>query len=171
MTDDGAAGTPRTVGGFDRNGRAWVVALFGLAGAGIGALFPLLAGWAAELPWMPFQGPLRLLGSFDQQWLVWGRPLLGLLAGLAFAAWVIVDSPVLEVDPRRIQVRRRGETQRVIEREKVAAVYPRGSKLVIETEDGRVLFEGDVEGERDQIRETLVQQGYPWEGPSEREPD
>lgn len=157
----------RTVGGFDRSGRAWVFALFGLAGAGIGALLPLLAGWAAELPWMPFQGPLRLIGSFDQQWLVWGRPLLGLLAGTAFAAWVILDTPVLEVHPSRIAVRRRGETQRVIDREKVAAVYPKGSKLVIETEAGRVLFEGDVEGEREQIREALVEQGYPWEGPRE----
>lgn len=169
MTDHGADASlsRRTVGGFDRNGRTWVIVLFALGGAGIGAVFPLLAGWAAELPWMPFQGPLRLLGSFDQQWLVWGRPVLGLLAGLAFAAWVILDSPVLEVDPRRIEVRRRGEVQRVIERDKVAAVYPKGSKITIETETGRVLFEGDIEGEREQVRQAFVAHGYPWEGPRE----
>ena len=169
MTDAGSESAPReqTVGGFDRDGRTWVIALFGLGGAGIGAVFPLLAGWAAELPWMPFQGPLRLLGSFDQQWLVWGRPVLGLLVGLALAAWVILDSPVLNVDPRRIEVRRRGEVQRVIDRSKVAAVYPKGAKITIETDAGRVLFEGDVEGERDRLREAFVQQGYPWEGPRE----
>ncbi|QFG67499.1 hypothetical protein [Ornithinimicrobium pratense] len=111
MTDhDPDAGSPaRTVGGFDQAGRTWVLALFGLGGAGLGAVLPLLVRWAAELPWVPFQGPLRLLGSFDQQWLVWGRPALGLLLGLAFAVWVIHDSPVLEIDRDRVKVRRRGE--------------------------------------------------------------
>lgn len=144
-----------------------MLALFGLGGAGLGAIFPLLAGWVAELPWAPFQGPLRLLASFDEQWLVWGRPILGLVLGLALAAWVILDSPVLEVSQERIEVRRRGEVQRVIERPKVAAVYPKGAKIVIETEAGRVLFEGDIEGERDRVRAAFIEQGYPWEGPPE----
>lgn len=144
-----------------------MIVLFALGGAGLGALFPLLAGWAAELPWVPFQGPLRLLGSFDQQWLVWGRPALGLVLGLALAAWVILDSPVLKVGQERIEVRRRGEVQRVIQRDKVAAVYPKGAKITIETESGRVLFEGDVEGDRDGVREAFIEQGYPWEGPRE----
>lgn len=166
MTDRDADAAPpaRTVGGFDQTGRTWVLALFGLGGAGVGAVLPLLAGWAAALPWVPFQGPLQLLGSFDQQWLVWGRPALGLLLGLAVAAWVIHDSPVLEIDGQRLQVRRRGEVQRVIDRRKVAAVYPRGSKIVVETEAGRALFEGDVEGEKDRVREAFLEHGYPWEG-------
>lgn len=169
MTDSDAAEVPgpRTVGGFDPGGRAWVLVLFALGGTAVGALLPLLAGWAAELPWIPFQGPLRLLGSFDQTWLVWGRPVIGLLVGLALAAWVILDSPVLEVDARGIQVRRRGAVQRVIERDKVAAVYPKGLKITIETEAGRVLFEDDVEGDKDAVRRAFVEHGYPWEGPRE----
>lgn len=169
MTDRDADAAPpaRTVGGFDQTGRTWVLALFGLGGAGVGAVLPLLAGWAAALPWVPFQGPLQLLGSFDQQWLVWGRPTLGLLLGLAFAAWVIHDSPVLEIDGQRLKVRRRGEVQRVVERHKVGAVYPKGSKIVVETEVGRALFEGDVEGEKDQVREAFLEHGYPWEGSRE----
>ena len=43
-----------------------MLALFGLGGAALGALLPFLAGWATDLPWVPFRGPLELLGSFDQ---------------------------------------------------------------------------------------------------------
>ncbi|WP_456787609.1 YqeB family protein [Cellulomonas sp. P5_C5] len=155
----------RTVGGFDRSGRRWVLTLFGLGGAVVGALLPVLTRWAAELPWVPFQGPLRLVGSFDEPWLTWGRPGLGLVAGLAFAAWVIYDSPVLDIGREQIQVRRRGQVERVIERATVAAVHPRRSTIVIETASGRKLFERDVEGDRAAVRSAFVELGYPWEGP------
>ena len=110
MTDAAppSAQESRVVGGFDRAGRLWVLTLFGIGGAALGALLPVLTRWAAELPWVPFQGPLRLLGSFDEAWLVWGRPALGLAAGLAFAIWVIVDAPVLEIGREQI----RGPTAR-----------------------------------------------------------
>ena len=165
MTSSGADGpSQRTVGGFDRGSTVWIVVLLAVGGATVGALFPLLARWAADLPWVPFQGPLRLLGSFDQPWLVWGRPALGLLAGLAGAAWVILDSPVLDISRTEIQVRRRGQVERVIERAKVDAVYRRGSKIVIEAATGRTLFEGDIEGDRSVVRAAFVDNAYPWEG-------
>lgn len=167
MTDPSAhAGRPaRTVGGFDRSGRGWVLGLFGGGGAVLGALLPWLARWAGELPWMPFQGPLRLLGSFDEPWLLWGWPAAGLVVGLVLAVWVIASTPVLDIDPESIQVRRRGQVERVIARATVAGVHPRGSTIVVETAEGRTLFEGDVEGDRAEVRSAFVDHGYPWEGP------
>ena len=159
---DGAPG--ETVGGFDREARIWVFGLFGLGGAAAGLLLPYLAGLAAEVPWMPFEGPIRLAGSFDQPWLVWGRPALGLALGLAFAGWVVLSSPVLHLTSGGIRVERRGEVERVIDRGKVDAVYRRGSHLVIETKDGRRLFDDDVEGDKAAIREAFARLGYPWEG-------
>lgn len=154
----------QTVGGFDRTGRLWVLALFASGGLALGALLPLLARWAADLPWVPFQGPLELLGSFDQSWLVWGRPTLGLVAGLGFATWVILDSPVLDINHEEIRVRRRGQVERLIERTKVDSVHRRGSKIVIETDSGRKLFEGEIEGDKSLIRDAFVNLDYPWEG-------
>ena len=164
-SDDPRAPGPQTVGGFDHAGRLWVLTLFAGGGLALGALLPLLARWAAELPWMPFQGPIALLGSFDQQWLVWGRPAVGLGLGLVLALWVILDSPVLDIERAQIQVRRRGQVERVIERAKVASVHPQGSKVVIETDTGRTLFEGDIEGDKALVRRAFVDHGYPWEGP------
>lgn len=157
----------RRIGGFDRAGRTFVLALFGGAGLALGAVLPWLAGLAAEVGWLPFGGPLRFLASFDEGWLTWGRPVLGLLAGLAFAAWVIADSAVLHVAADEVRVERRGEVQRVIPRETVDGVHRRGSKVVIETAGGRTLFRDDVEGDRAAVREAFVAAGYPWEGPPE----
>ncbi|MBM6401811.1 YqeB family protein [Phycicoccus sonneratiae] len=162
-----AAGDTRTIGGFDRAGRGFVAALFGGVGVAAGLVLPWLAGFAADHGWVPFGGPVRWLGSFDEPWLVWGRPLIGLALGLAFAAWVVVSSPVLHVAPDEVRVERRGSVERVIARSTVDGVHRAGSKVVIESPGGRVLFRDDVEGDRDAVREAFVAAGYPWEGPPE----
>ncbi len=167
MADVTSETPARTIGGFDRSGRLWVLGLFGGGGVLAGVLLPLVSRWASELPWVPFQGPLELLGSFDQAWLTWGRPALGLLLGLVLAAWVIADSPVLEIESTEIRVRRRGQVERVLQRSKVDSVHRRGGKVVIETAEGRKLFEGDVEGDKTAIRDAFLAHGYPWEGPAD----
>lgn len=158
---------PTTIGGFSTADAAWTLIIMGGAGAAVGALVPLLAGWAATLPWMPFQGPLELLGSFDQSWLVWGRPLLGAVVGLVAALVVVHRSPVLRVSPQQIEVMRGGDVERVLDRASVAAVFSRGSHLVIETAEGRTLLDAELEGDKGRHREVLLAAGYPWEGPKE----
>lgn len=154
-----------TIGGFGRQDRLWVIGLFGLGGAVVGAILPYAARLAADLPWMPFEGPVRLLGDSDQQWLLVGRPLLGLVAGVVFSAWVIINTPVLHLSGEGIRVERRGAVERVIDRSTVAAVYRRRSQTVIETREGRRLFDDEVEGDKTAIRDAFVRLGYPWEGP------
>lgn len=162
---DPPAPSSATVGGFDRAGVLWVLLIFGAGGTALGAALPFLAGWAARLPWVPFQGPLELLGSFDQSWLVWGRPVLGLVVGLVLATFVIGHTPVLVIREDEIQVQRRGQVERIIRRSQVDSVYPRGSKVVIETDKGRSLFDDEVEGDREAIRKAFIDHGFPWEGP------
>ncbi len=157
----------RTVGGFSHADRAWVLVLFGGGGAVAGVLIPWLAGMAADLPWAPFQGPLRLLGSFDDAWLVWGRPAIGVFLGIAFATWVIANAAVLLISREEIRIKRRGEVTRVIPRDKVDAVYRERGKVVIFSDKGRELFRDDVEGTLDVIRDAFLDTAYPWEGTPE----
>ena len=133
--------------------------------AGLGLLLPVLARWAGELPWMPFQGPLRLLGSLDAGWLVWGRPLAGAVLGVLVAAWVVTGSAVLHVSDEQVRVERRGQVERIVRREQVDGVHRRGSKVVLVSAQGRELFADDVEGPKDAVRTAFVGHGYPWEGP------
>ncbi|MBX9243709.1 hypothetical protein ICW40_02680 [Actinotalea ferrariae] len=152
------------VGGFDAGGRGFVLALLTLGGGLLGLGLPYLARWAAELPWVPFQGPLRLLGSIEGSWLTWGWPLIGAVVGLAAAVWIVQGTAVLVVADDRVRVLRRGEVERVIRREQVDGVHRRGSKIVIENAQGRQLFADDVEGDAAAVRDAFVAHGYPWEG-------
>lgn len=143
-----------------------VVGGFGLAGLVLGLVIRPLAGWVAGLPWAPFQGPLELIASADQPWAAWVVPLAGLALGAVFGLYVIHDSPVLHIDAAQIRVEQKGQ-QRTIRREQVATVYRDGSSVVMETEQGRTLFKGDVEGGKAVVRRAFLDHGYPWDA----EPD
>lgn len=164
MSTEGVGRGQTRVGGFDAEGRAFVVVLLTLGGGLLGFAVPYLARWAAELPWVPFQGPLRLLGSLDGSWLTWGRPVIGAALGLAVALWVVQRSVVLLVADDRIEVLRGGQVERVIRREQVDGVHRTRSKVVIQNAQGRELFADDVEGDAAAVRDAFVAHGYPWEG-------
>lgn len=152
--------------GFSSRERGYVIGGFGLGGLVLGLVIRPVAGWASELRWVPFKGPLELIASADQPWAAWVVPLLGLAAGVVFGLYVIHESPILHIDDEQIQVEQKGQ-QRTIRRVQVATVYRDGSNIVLETEQGRTLFTGDVEGGKDTVRRAFVNHGYPWDA----EPD
>lgn len=140
---------------------AFLAVLGAVLGAGAAALLPIAARWVEERG-VPFPGILQLLASFDSDWLVWGRPVIGLVVGVIAALLISRAEPVLHVSDEGVLVEK-GDSRRRIRREDVAGVYRDGKKLVIETEQGRRLYDGDVEGKRDLVRATFVDRGYPWE--------
>jgi hypothetical protein len=52
------------IAAWSRTDHAVVWASFPLVGAGAAWLVKALAGWIAELPWAPFQGPFELIARF-----------------------------------------------------------------------------------------------------------
>ncbi|USQ75934.1 YqeB family protein [Ornithinimicrobium cryptoxanthini] len=148
--------------GFDRTGKAWVVGVCAAVGLLLGLAIRPVAESATGLDWVPFQGPLRLIASADHPWVGWLLAVLGIIAGLVFAAVIIHQSPVLHVGSDQIRVDQKGQV-RTIRRAQVATVYRDGSDLVLETEQGRTLFRGDVEGGKGAVREAFIARGYPWD--------
>lgn len=147
--------------GFDGSSAVFVGAVGLVLGAMAAGLLPILAHWAQGRGW-PFPGPVRFLASFDSAWLVWGRPAIGAVVGLVAAVLVVGLSPVLYIDTDGIEVEK-GNDRRRIAREQVGGVYQERGKVVIVAKEGRILFQGDVEGGRDAVRAAFVQRGYPWE--------
>lgn len=155
--------TETRLGGFDGPGRALVLTLFGGGGAVVGVALPFVARWVAALPWAPLQGPFRLVAESSPDWPFWALPLAGLVAGLILAVTAIHGTPILHVSDVQLRVEKRGEIVRVIRRDQVDGVHRDGSKLVVESAEGRTLFTGEVEGDKAGIRDVLVRHGYPWE--------
>lgn len=156
---------PAEIGGFEAKDRLFVFGIFGAAGLALGLLLPLLAQWAAQVPWMPFQGPLQLLGSFNNGWLTWVRPLAGLILGLLLALYTIHTSAVLSFSGDLIRVRK-GSRETVIRRDQVDGVRRQGGTITILNATGRELFKDDVEGDRVEHRNIFIRHGYPWESDS-----
>lgn len=153
---------PSTRLGLSTSDKTFVCTVGSLAGLGLGLGVPYLARWVADWPWVPLQGLIRLAGSSDASWTVAARPVLGVLLGLGLSLWLIHQSPVLLVSSGEVTVSR-GGTLRRIRRAEVDGVYREGNKVIMETERGRRLFEGEVEGGKDTVRAAFVVHGYPWE--------
>ncbi|QMW66368.1 hypothetical protein H4N58_19945 [Mumia sp. ZJ1417] len=154
---------PTTTLGYTRNDKIGTAVVFGGAGLAIFLLAPLLAAWLADVPLVPFRGPLEWVGSFDQPWAWVARPTVGLVVGLVLAAVVVADAYRLDVSDEQIVVQH-GDDRRTIAHAQVAAVYTDRKKVVIDGTDGRRLFEQDVEAGRGQVAEAFTRHGYPWEG-------
>ncbi|QDO87527.1 hypothetical protein FNH13_03560 [Ornithinimicrobium ciconiae] len=148
--------------GFDTSAKALVAGVCAAVGLLLGVAIRPVADFATGLEWVPFQGPLRLIASADHSWVAWALPVLGLLAGAVFAAVIIHQSPVLHVGRDQVNVEQKGQV-RTIRRAQVATVYRDGGNLVLETEQGRTLFRGEVEGGKDAVRTAFVTHGYPWD--------
>ncbi|MEB4613664.1 YqeB family protein [Leucobacter sp. M11] len=139
---------------------AWSV--LGGVGVGLGFLVPWLLRGAAAWS-LPAAEALRWLGSGDAPLVVFGRPAVLGLVGPLIAFLVTQGSAEVAVSAERIRIRAGGDA-RVLERARVGAVRRLGGRQRIESPEGRVLFDGDVEGGRRVVAGAFVRHGYPWAG-------
>lgn len=138
-----------------------VWAVLGGVGVGLGFALPWLLQNAAQWP-IPYFNVLEIIGSIDSPLMVIGRPAVLGLVGLVFAFLITHEAAKLTITDEHIRITE-GDDSRIVEREQVAGVYRRGSKVRIESPGGRVLFDDDVEGGKSAIAEAFLRHGYPWE--------
>lgn len=134
----------------------------GALGVGLGWVLPALLRVASSWP-IPFKEYLTFLGSFDAPIMVVGRPVVLGVVGLVVAFLLTYHSARLTISDEQIVIRE-GDDARVVRRAQVGGVYRHGGKVRIESPEGRVLFDDDVEGGRRAIAAAFTRHGYPWEG-------
>ena len=130
----------------------WVV--FPLIGAAVGWWVPEIADQLRKLPWVPFEGPLRLAGD-------WGgvaTAALGAAAGGFLAHAAKRDSLEVTVDDQQVRWCIHGTT-RIFLREHVGWAGMEGKHLVIHAADGRELAREKPEGDAERA---FRDHGYAW---------
>lgn len=133
-----------------------------LVGIGALVLLGLLGGWLLTLPWIPLQGPLRLLMSIPQPWAGLGAVVVGGGAGLWLAAAWDRDRLTVEVTRERL-VLRRGPQRSEIARGDAAGVFLDGRRLAVQDGAGAELASEAVAlVPADRIAATFTAQGWPW---------
>lgn len=134
----------------------------GGAGVGLGLALPWLLQNAANWP-IPYLDVLKFLGTIDSPLMVFGRPAMLGLVGLVVAFFITHEAAKLTLTDAEIRITE-GDDSRIVTREQVGGVYRKGGKVRIESPEGRVLFNDDVEGGGARIAEAFIAHGYPWEG-------
>ncbi|KIU11761.1 hypothetical protein SC09_Contig24orf00859 [Bacillus subtilis] len=78
-----------TLIGVTKTAVFFLYAALAIIGFAIGYFIPQIAKWALSLPWIPLEGPLRLITSFQGSTASFITALLGMCAGIWFAHSVI----------------------------------------------------------------------------------
>lgn len=151
-----------TVLGVDAGDRNWAIGFGAAIGVAIGALLPLVWNSIDDSDWVPAHDLVSAIMSVDITAIAFLRPaaLAAVGAGLMWI-WAVTQ-PRLTISDEEIVVDHKG-SERVIRREQVSGAYLDGSAIVIDSADGRRLFDEDVEGAKKRAGDAFRRHGYPWE--------
>ncbi|MFB9233975.1 hypothetical protein ACFFWC_00240 [Plantactinospora siamensis] len=142
-------------------GLAVLWAGFPLAGAALGGLLSLLAGWLAELPWAPLQSWFELVASVPEPYGLLGAGLLGAVAGLAVAVAGARELLTVEVSREGVRLLRDGIWS-TFPRAGVAAAFLDGRDLVLLAPDGAEPARERTDLPADRLAEAFTGHGYRW---------
>lgn len=134
---------------------------FPVIGAAAVYLVKVLAGWLLTLPWVPFEGPLRLVDSIPEPWSTTGAIVLGLVGGLVLTVLAKHDSLALAVDPQEI-VFTRGDESTTIPADQVASAFLDGKQIVVLGRRQQELARESSDLRSAEVAEAFRGQGYRW---------
>ncbi|MFG3440284.1 hypothetical protein ACGF0J_23795 [Nonomuraea sp. NPDC047897] len=135
---------------------------FPLLGAGAGWLLKLLVGWVSSLPWTPFEGPLRLIGSIPPTPLTIGAVAVGVVAGLVLAVLAEHYYVTVTVDDDGVTVVCR-ESRQEVSREAVAgACYDAKQFVLLGHDTGELVRRGGDLPSEERLAAAFRAHGYPW---------
>lgn len=130
-------------------------------GGGLGWLLKSIAGWVATLPWAPMQGPFKLVATFPEPHATIGALIIGALAGLILAYFVVREDLQVDItDDRAILTRL--ENSLTIERPAVAAAFLDGKHLVILGHSAEELAREITDLGADILGDAFIAHRYPW---------
>jgi hypothetical protein len=131
-------------------------------GAGIGLALHFLLGWLLGLPWLPFQGPLKLLDRIPDQVALPVLMGLGVVAGVIFGVYALAEE--LSITVTRDSVRlQRGDLDRTLRRSTVASVFLDGKELVLLGPDTNELAREKTDQSASRLAAAFTDHGFPWQ--------
>lgn len=166
MAAERVSGAGVTVVGRARWERALIWGGFPVAGAVLGGLVWLVAGWVVALRWVPMRGPFELVDSLPDLPAALGCMGLGAVAGLVLAFVAEREYVTVAVGDDRVVCVRDG-AERSVPRASVGAVFVDEGRLVLLDRRGRELLvysarEGaDLPG-TERLARAFKAHGYPW---------
>ncbi|KQL52757.1 hypothetical protein AN964_03975 [Heyndrickxia shackletonii] len=153
--------SPKTVIGFSATTGFVLYAGFGALGLLLGYFLPRIATWALKLPWVPFEGPLKLIHSFNGFWVDMIIALVGLIVGLVIASIAVKEILVVTISDEAVQLDKDGHKQTIGQKE-IDIVFLDGKQLVILGKSGYELAREKIDESPKKVVDSFKKHGYSW---------
>jgi hypothetical protein len=147
--------------GYGSIGKVCFVLIPAVLGAGLGLVLHFLLGWLLGLPWLPFQGPLRLIDSIPDEIALPALMGLGVVAGGIFGGYALADELSVTVTSDNVRLER-GSLDRTLRRSAVASVFLDNKHLVLLGPDTNELAREKIDQPESKLSAAFTEQGYPW---------
>ncbi|MFC7548105.1 hypothetical protein [Plantactinospora sp. GCM10030261] len=134
---------------------------FPVAGAALGWLLTVVAGWAVDARWVPWRGLFRMVDGLPDPQATIGLVIVGAVLGLAVATIGTVERLAITVDRFAVTVSRSGR-RAAYDRADIRQGFLDGRRFVLLGTDGTELVreKGDLPGDR--LATAFAVHGYRW---------
>lgn len=134
---------------------------FPLIGLVLGWFLPSIAKWGSSLPWLPFQGPLKLIASYNGAWVGFVTMILGLIAGIAFTFLSFHESLETSVYDDKVILKLRNE-EIILKNQDISLVFMDKKQLVLLGNDEKELFRCKQELNKSRVGAAFIKHHYVW---------
>jgi hypothetical protein len=155
----------RTLLGHSSSDKAFLFGAFPLIGLVLGFFLPRIADWAAKQKWVPFQGPLELIASWEGWWVIVVCVVVGGIAGVVVGAMALHETLKLTITDEQVEAALK-ERSWTIARADVDAAFLDGKQVVLQDAGSRELlrekYDAVSKGDLRKVAEAFEAHGYPW---------
>lgn len=135
---------------------------FPIIGLVFGWSLPSIAEWGSSLPWLPFQGPLKLIASYNGAWVGFVTMILGLIAGIALTLLSFHESLEASVFDDKVILKLRDE-KIILKKQDISLVFMDDKKqLVMLGNDEKELFRCKQELNSSRVGAAFIKHNYVW---------
>ncbi len=134
---------------------------FPLIGLVLGWFLPSIANWGISLPWIPFQGPLKLIASYNGAWVDIVTMILGLSAGIALTLFSFHESLETSVYDDKVIFKIRGD-EIILKKKDISFVFMDKKQLVLLGHDKKELFRCKQELNKIRVGAAFIKHHYLW---------
>ncbi|MDA1476148.1 YqeB family protein [Bacillus changyiensis] len=134
---------------------------FPLIGLVVGWFFPEIAKWGSSLPWFPFEGPLKLIASYNGTWAGIVTMILGLIAGFFVTLFFFHESLETSVYDDKVILKLRDD-EIIFKKEDISLVFMDKKQLVLLGHDEKELFRCKQELNKSRVGTAFIKHQYNW---------
>ncbi|NFD29891.1 hypothetical protein EXN57_08375 [Clostridium botulinum] len=134
---------------------------FPLIGLVLGWFLPSIAKWGISLPWIPFQGPLKLIASYNGAWVDIVTMILGLIAGITLTLFSFHESLETSVYYDKVILKIRDD-EIILKKKDISFVFMDKKQLVLLGHDKKELFRCKQELNKSRVGAVFIKHNYLW---------